>query len=167
LPENGRAVGTPYIAIKDYATAAAGALMAKRFHFYNLNRDEFLAHYHKRSNVGSTNAMIKAKFGDHIRSKTDTAMVNEALATVLCHNRCCLIQSHYELGINATFWGEEDVVVEPTELVEFDQIEALAWIQAEFYSFSVWSLERVSACLAHVTASSCPCRISRWPFGSI
>ena len=52
--------------------------------------------------------MIKAKFGDSLRSKTDTAMINEALAKVLCHNICCLIQSHYELGIEATFWGKED-----------------------------------------------------------
>lgn len=43
-------------------------------------RDEFLAHYHKRSNVESTFSMIKRKFGDFLRSKTDTAMVNEALA---------------------------------------------------------------------------------------
>jgi hypothetical protein len=81
--------------------------MAKMFHLYNLNRDEYLNHYHKRSNVETTNMMIKSKFGDSIRSKTDTAMVNEALAKVLCHNLCCLVQSHYELGINATFWGEE------------------------------------------------------------
>jgi hypothetical protein len=32
---------------------------------------------------------------DAIRSKTDTAMTNEALCKVLCHNLCCLIQSHY------------------------------------------------------------------------
>jgi hypothetical protein len=123
-----RAVGTPYIAFKSNSTAAAGGLMAKMFHFYNLNRDESLAHYHKRSNVESTNAMIKAKFGDHIRSKTDTAMVNEALAKVLCHNLCCLIQSAYELGVEATFWGEEVARVEPTEPFEVDSVEAWAWV---------------------------------------
>jgi hypothetical protein len=49
--------------------------------------------------------MIKAKFGDSLRSKTDTAMVNEALAKVLCHNVCCLIQSMYELDVEPVFWG--------------------------------------------------------------
>ena len=34
--------------------------------------------YHKRSNVETTISMIKAKFGDSLRSKTDTAMVNES-----------------------------------------------------------------------------------------
>lgn len=51
--------------------------------------------------------MIEAKFGESLRSKTGTTMVNEALAKVLCHDICALIQSHYELGINATFWGED------------------------------------------------------------
>lgn len=74
----------------------------------------------------TTNAMIKAKFGDSLRSKTDVAMTNEALCKVLCHNLCCLIQSGYELGIDATFWGKEDVVV-TSEAVEVNPIEAWAW----------------------------------------
>jgi hypothetical protein len=32
------------------------------------------------------------------RSRSDTAQVNELLCKVLCHNRCVLIQSMYELG---------------------------------------------------------------------
>jgi hypothetical protein len=47
--------------------------------------------------------MVKAKFGASLRSKTETAMVNEALRKILCHNLCCLIQSTYELAIAATF----------------------------------------------------------------
>lgn len=128
----GDAGGTPYICFKSNTTAAAGGLMARMFHFYNLNRDEYLAHYHKRSNVESTNAMIKAKFGDHIRSKTDTAMTNEALCKVLCHNICCLIQSHHELGIEPVFWKDEAVEPEaaaPAELPEPDEFaEMMAWV---------------------------------------
>ena len=63
------------------------------YHFYQYQRDEFLTHYHKRSNAESTFSMMKAKFGDSVRSKTDTAMVNETLCKVLCHNICCLIQT--------------------------------------------------------------------------
>jgi transposase len=100
--------GTPFIAYKSNANPVSdGGMYEKMFHYYSLRRDEFLSHYHKRSNVESTNSMIKAKFGDSLRSKTDAAMVNEALAKVLCHNVCVLIQSHYELGINPMFWGEE------------------------------------------------------------
>ena len=103
-----RAGAVPYVAFKENATGAVGGAFQKSFHYFNLKRDEFLAHYHKRSNVESTFSMIKAKFGDHLRSRSDTAMLNEALCKVLCHNICCLIQSIYELGIVATFWGRDD-----------------------------------------------------------
>jgi hypothetical protein len=74
------------------------------YHYYSFRRDEFLTHYHKRSNVESTFSMIKAKFRDYVRSKTDVAMTNEVLCKILCHNICCVIQSMYELGIEPTFW---------------------------------------------------------------
>lgn len=74
---------------------------------YQTRRDEFLQHYHKRSNAEATFAMMKAKFRDHVRSRSDTAMKNEVLCKVLCHNICCVIQSQYELGIEPVFWSPE------------------------------------------------------------
>jgi hypothetical protein len=47
--------------------------------------------------------MMKARFGASLRSKTETAQINELLCKVLCHNLCVLIQSMYELGIEADF----------------------------------------------------------------
>ena len=47
--------------------------------------------------------MIKAKFRDHVRSKTPVAMVNEVLCKIICHNICVLIQEAQELGIDTTF----------------------------------------------------------------
>ncbi len=76
----------------------------RMYHYYQFKRVEFMAHYHKRSNVESTFSMIKAKFGGFVRSKRPVAQTNEVLCKVLCHNLCCLIQSSYELGIEATFW---------------------------------------------------------------
>jgi hypothetical protein len=49
--------------------------------------------------------MLKAKFGDMLRSKTDIAQVNELLCTVHCHYICVLIQSMYKPGIEAEFGG--------------------------------------------------------------
>jgi len=77
------------------------------FHYFQFRRDEFLAHYHKRSNVESTFSMIKAKFGDHLRSKADVAMVNEVLCKIICHNICCLIQEAHELGITTEFLANQ------------------------------------------------------------
>ena len=50
--------------------------------------------------------MIKAKFRDHVRSRTPAAMVNEALCKILAHNVCVVHQSHIELGIEPMFWQE-------------------------------------------------------------
>ena len=72
----------------------------------NYKRDEFLAHYHKRSNVESVFQMIKSKFGEKLRSKNETAQINEALTKVLCHNLCVVIQSMYELNVTPEFWSE-------------------------------------------------------------
>jgi transposase len=101
---------TPYIAFKSNATGGVGGLFEKMFHYYCFKRDEFLAAYHKRSNVESTFSMIKAKFGGHIRSKGETAQINEALCKILCHNICCLIQSMFEFGIEPTFGTESAFV---------------------------------------------------------
>src|ERR1043165_6742577 len=78
-------------------------LWTRMYHFYALNRAEFLQHYHKRSNVETTFHMIKSKFGQRLRSRTLTAQINEALCKVLCHNLCVVIQSVHELGIEANF----------------------------------------------------------------
>lgn len=97
---------TPYIAFKTSATGEVGGMFQKMYHYYCFRRDEFLASYHKRSNVESVFNMIKAKFSTRLRSKGDTAQINEALCKVLCHNLCVLIQSMFELGIAPTFCAE-------------------------------------------------------------
>jgi transposase len=97
---------TPYIPFKVNTTGEGPELWRKLYHYYQFNRDTFLKHYHKRSNVETTFSMVKGKFGDAIRAKTDTAQVNEVLCKVLAHNLCVLVGSIYELGIEPTFWRE-------------------------------------------------------------
>ena len=90
--------GMGFLAFKSTATGGVGGLFEKMFHFFQFQREEFLAHYHQRSNVESTFSAVKRKFGDSVMSKTDTAMVNEVLCKLLCHNLCCLIQEQTTLG---------------------------------------------------------------------
>ncbi|MBA7606118.1 hypothetical protein ES703_13257 [subsurface metagenome] len=47
--------------------------------------------------------MVKAKFGDFVRSKDKTAQINEVLLKILCHNICVVIQDMHELGIVPQF----------------------------------------------------------------
>ena len=97
----------PFIPFKSNTQPDRGTdIWSKMFHFYNYKREEFLAHYHKRSNVESVFQMIKSKFGEKLRSKNETAQINEALTKVLCHNLCVVIQSMYELNVTPEFWSE-------------------------------------------------------------
>lgn len=95
--------GQAFIAFKSNATGACGGTFEKMFHYFSYKRDEYLSHYHKRSNVESTFSMIKRKFGGEVRSKTDAAMVNEVYCKLIAHNLCVLAQEEQELGIAADF----------------------------------------------------------------
>ena len=97
-----------YIPFKVNSTSDPGhhqrdLLWEKAYHYYHLNRPEFLEHYHKRSNVETVFHMIKSKFGAAVKAKTATAQANEVLVKILCHNIVVLIQSMFELGITPDF----------------------------------------------------------------
>jgi len=96
---------TPYVPFKSNSTPKpkGSFIWKKMYHLFQLNNEEFMAHYHQRSNVETTFHMIKAKFGDSVRSKSWTAQVNEVLCKVIAHNICVVIQEMYELGISSNF----------------------------------------------------------------
>lgn len=107
--------GTPYIPFKSHA--AAGPVPAiqgvplfepgpessawlRMYHLFAYQRDTFLARYHQRSNVETTFSMIKRKFGDNLRSKSDEGQMNEVLCKVIAHNLCVLIACIHEMGLD-------------------------------------------------------------------
>ena len=96
--------GTPFIPFTSRNVAPKDdGIWAKMYHLFHYRREEFLAHYHKRSSVESAFSMIKAKFGSSVRSKSDQGQVNEVLCKVLCHNICVLIRAMHELGVEPEF----------------------------------------------------------------
>ncbi|MBI2803355.1 MAG: transposase [Planctomycetes bacterium] len=105
-----------FIAFRNNATGKIGGAFEKAFHYFQFKQDEYMAHYHKRSNVESTFSAVKRVFGDSIRSKTETAMVNEVLCKFICHNLSCLVHAQCELGIESVFWKEEESPREPLRL---------------------------------------------------
>jgi hypothetical protein len=70
----------------------------------HLLRDEFLEHYHQRSNAESTFSAIKRKLGGAVRSKTSVAQKNEVLCKVLAYNLTVLVHAMHELGVEPEFW---------------------------------------------------------------
>jgi len=100
----------PYIPFKSNTKATTTAhspkIWRKMFHYFMFNQEEFLKHYHKRSKAETVFHMIKSKFGDSVRSKTQTAQINEVLLKILCHNICVVIQEINELGIEPNFCVE-------------------------------------------------------------
>lgn len=99
---------TAYIPYKSNVTASVhsgnrGKLWRKMFHYFNLNQEEFLQHYHKRSNVETTFHMIKSKLGDSLKSKNEIAQKNELLCKLIAHNIIVLISEMHEHKLNYGF----------------------------------------------------------------
>ena len=66
--------GKAFIPFKKNTTGnGGGALWEKTYHYFQLNKDEFMEHYHKRSNAESTFASIKKKFCETIKSRDRVA----------------------------------------------------------------------------------------------
>lgn len=96
----GAAGAVPFIAFQDRTTGKGGGMWSKMYAYFQLHPDEFFAHYHQRSNAEAVFSMLKRKFRKYLRSRSDTAMKNEALCKFLCHNIVVLIHVMHELGID-------------------------------------------------------------------
>lgn len=99
---------TPFIPFKSNSKGGgpdATEVWKKLWHMFWFKRDEWLASYHRRSNVESTFSMIKRKFGGSVRSKKFDAQVNEVLCKILAHNIVVVIHESYEMGVAPTSWA--------------------------------------------------------------
>ncbi len=99
IPFKANTVGVPWLPEPTLPGFEAPA-WERMFHMFAYQKDEFLAHYHKRSNVETTFSMIKAKFGDSLRSKSEVGQINEVLCKVIAHNLCVLIACVHEIGLS-------------------------------------------------------------------
>lgn len=95
----------PYIPFKENSKGTPKGCYAWRrmFHYFAYNKEEFLQHYHKRSNVETAFSSIKKKLGETLKSKNRTAQINELLCKIIAYNITVLIQEMHELGISPDF----------------------------------------------------------------
>jgi transposase len=104
-----RVGAVPFVPFKSNSGAAGSDAWERMYHYFSLNRESFLSHYHRRSNVEATFSAMKRKFGPGVRSKTTVAQFNEVLLKCLCFNLSCLVHAIHELGINPQFWMPKEV----------------------------------------------------------
>lgn len=95
----------PYIMPKKNVTALSKGHSSwnKMISLWRENEPKFRAHYHRRSNVESTFAMIKRKFGDTLKGKHDSTKYNEIMCKVVCHNLTILAECMIQFGIHPSF----------------------------------------------------------------
>lgn len=97
--------GVPYIPFKENSTSKPQGtrIWRKMFHYFQFNKDDFLKHYHNRSNVEATFSSVKKKLGETLKSKNHVSQVNELLCKFIAYNILVLIQEMHELGIEPNF----------------------------------------------------------------
>jgi transposase len=98
------AVGAmPFVPFKSNSIDKGSPAWRRMWAHFLMRQEDFLAHYHRRSNVEATFSAIKRKFGGAVRSKRYTARVNEILCKILCHNLTVLVHAMFELAISPSF----------------------------------------------------------------
>lgn len=73
------------------------------FRYFREHQEEYLEHYHKRSNIESAFSMIKRRFGNNVKCKKEVSQDNEIYAKVLAHNVCVLVQELFLSNVNLDF----------------------------------------------------------------
>lgn len=94
----------PFVPFKSNSGSSGSDAWERMYHYFSLNRETFLAHYHRRSNVESTFSAMKRKFGAGVRSRVQAAQFNEVLLKCLCFNLSVLVHAIHEFGIEPHFW---------------------------------------------------------------
>lgn len=112
--------GMPFVPFKSNTLEPTKAgTWAKMYHLFAYEREAFMEHYHKRSNIETAFSMIKGKFGSALRSKSDAGQINEALCKVLAHNICVLIHAMHALNVHPIFSSEIQPEPKKTVLGDF------------------------------------------------
>ena len=93
----------PYIPFKSNTrvpTEDDSSAWAAMYHYFRLHKGEFYRYYNQRNAVETAFSMVKAKFGDYIRSKNTIPQINETLCKFLCHNIVEVNKATYTLGLD-------------------------------------------------------------------
>ena len=95
----------PFIPFKKNVTGKSKGTIIWRqmWEHFKLNNEEYMNAYHVRSNIETSFHMVKKRFGDDVKTKTEIGNINEIKTKFLCHNICVLIIEAYESNIDIDF----------------------------------------------------------------
>ena len=99
----------PFVPFKSNSGSRGSDAWERMYHYFSLNRETFLQHYHRRSNVETVFSSMKRKFGGGVRSKTETAQFAEVYLKCICHNLSMVTMAIHELGVEPRFWTPQQV----------------------------------------------------------
>lgn len=94
----------PFIPFKSNSRAGGSPAWERLWHHFSANSVDFLAHYHRRSNVETAFSAMERKFGKSLMTRLPEAQFNEVLLKCLCHNLTCLVHAIHELNVAPKFW---------------------------------------------------------------
>jgi transposase len=88
----------PYIPLKMGTTERAknAPTWKKMYHYFEFKNEEFLKHYHERSNAEATVPYVKKQVWGFREKQDGGCTGNEVLLKVLCHDICVVIQEMFE-----------------------------------------------------------------------
>ena len=90
----------PHILLKTNAVSPKGDLIwAKMYYIFMCSRQLSSGCYHKRFDVGSVFSMVKGRFRDLVRSKSDGGRPNRVLAKGVCHRGWAPVRAADDPGI--------------------------------------------------------------------
>ncbi|HJJ38525.1 MAG TPA: transposase [Methanocorpusculum sp.] len=92
-----------YIDFKENVTGRGCPAWREAFLNFLQHRDEFYAHYHKRSNVETTFGAIKAKYQEKLKSKNEVAQMNELYCKMIAYNISVVIRMAFTQDVNVAF----------------------------------------------------------------
>lgn len=97
--------GVPYIPFKENTKprSRGHGIWNKMWWIFFRQQENFLEHYHQRSNVESMISMMKRKLTDKLRGTSLASQSNEIYCMTLVHNLIVIIHEMYELGIDTDF----------------------------------------------------------------
>jgi len=98
--------GLPFVPFSPRTNPKVGKapeIWIRMFRYFQTNKEDFMKHYHKRSNVETVFSMVKMRLGEFLKCKKFDTQRSELLMKFICHNICCLVQEIYDRGVHVDF----------------------------------------------------------------